>query len=101
VTSRWFKWGKVSFLIGAIDPDVVLSLDRERKKGRLTDEQMRKEIFSSVLLEWDGPGDRETFWNDLNFRDFVLQEATYLLEKEVEEWKRVHDLIERRLLETG
>jgi hypothetical protein len=109
MTTRWFHWGKISFLIRAVDPDFIFSLDEKRKKGELNDEGMRKEIFRFVLLKWRGldtgpfrqEKDEEALFQDREIQGFVLQMSVDLLEEELQGWKRAYTVVEKRLLKSG
>jgi hypothetical protein len=110
MTARWFEFGKASFLIRRPDPGVILFLNEKRKRNELTGEEMQKEVFSSILLKWEGIAGAETFprtkqmdalFSDLEIRNFVLSNGMKLLEEETKELEAACVAIERNLLKSG
>jgi hypothetical protein len=89
---------------------VILFLNEKRKRDELTGDEMQKEIFSSVLLKWEGIAGREAFprtkqmdalFSDLEIRNFVLSSGMKLLEEETEKLEAACAVIERNLLKSG
>jgi hypothetical protein len=110
MTTQWFRLGKARFLIRPPDPGVILFLNEKRKRDELSDEGMQKEIFSSVLIKWEGMGNGGAFprakqldalFDDLEIRAFVLGKAMELLEVETRELENACISIERNLLKSG
>jgi len=106
----WFDLGEASFLIRVVDYEWVLFLNEKRGRGELTDEEVRRMIFYSVLEEWRGVGglrdiakekQKKTLYKDPVIKTFVLQKSTELLEGETEELERCCTLIEKYLFESG
>ncbi len=107
---EWFKLSDdVSFLIKTLDHNQVARLWKRRGKG-LSDEEIRREIFNSVLIDWKGiPGMEEltreeqirSLFDCRPIQEFILRKSTELLEADVEKIRDFYNRYERDLLKRG